>query len=261
MIKYAKLECTVNEYDDLQKVQRANKNPLKEQFIGSRRKLYNSNNMIGTISSFKNLELGALSQPQFNAFLGAFNKQLFRQFAKNSNLYNIHIDFEGASREKSYDNWENLKKGEYFYNLDLKSAYWQVANKLGYLNDKMYDKYIHSDEYKMAKRLCISFLARQNYMIYYINDKEFQVNCDISVFKKVYENIRYYLYSTITGCINEKLCWLEYNIDGISITANELDYVKKYMNDNDLQYKITECRKVDNTKYLYGSKERKFRNR
>ena len=125
----------------------------------------------------------------------------------------------------------------------------------------MYDKYIHSDEYKMAKRLCISFLARQNYMIYYINDKEFQVNCDISVFKKVYENIRYYLYSTITGCINEKLCWLEYNIDGISITANELDYVKKYMNDNDLQYKITECRKVDNTKYLYGSKERKFRNR
>ena len=33
------------------------------------------------------------------------------------------------------------------------------------------------------------------------------------------------------------------------------------MNDNDLQYKITECRKVDNTKYLYGSKERKFRNR
>ena len=70
MIKYAKLECTVNEYDDLQKVQRANKNPLKEQFIGSRRKLYNSNKMIGTISSFKNLELGAL----INNYLGNLQK-------------------------------------------------------------------------------------------------------------------------------------------------------------------------------------------
>ena len=261
MIKYARLECTISEYDDLQKVQRANNSKLKEQFIGSRRKLFNCNKMIGTIATNNNLQLGKLTPPQFNAFLGAFNKQLFKQFANNPELHSLKINFGGASREKNYDVWESLSVGDYFYNLDLKSAYWQVANKLGYLNDKMYDKYISSDEYKMAKRLCISFLARQNYMVYYVDGKELQINCDTSVLKRVYENIRYYLYSTITSCLNDELSWLEYNIDGITITANGLDHVKEYMSKHNLQFKITECKKIDNKQYLYGSTERKFRNR
>jgi len=261
MIKYLKLECTVNEYDDLQKVQRANNNNIKEHFIGSRRKLFNSNIMIATISAHNNLQLGKITQPQFNAFLGGFNKQLYKQFANNQELYDLKINFGGASRDKNYAAWEEIKQGEYFYNLDLKSAYWQVANKLGYLNEKMYNKYFSLDEYKMAKRLCISFLARQNYMVYYVNGEEYQVNCDTSVFKRVYENIRYYLYSTITNCLNDSLGWLEYNIDGITITAKSMKYVKNYLEVNNLQYKITECKKIDDKRYLYGSIERNFRNR
>jgi hypothetical protein len=261
MIKYAKLECTESEYNYLQQVQRSNNSKVKEQFVGSRRKLFNYDTMIATISLSNSLQLGKLPKQKFYAFLGAFNKQLYKQFRINDNLHNLHIDFEGASREKNYEAWENLKEGEFFYNIDLKSAYWQVANKIGYLKDKMFNTYFALDDYKMAKRLCISFLARQNYMVYYVDGDEYKITCNTSVFKKVYENIRYFLYATVTGCINDDLNWLEYNIDGVTVTAKGVEYVKAYFDKEGLEYKITECKKLDDKKYLYGGVERKFRNR
>ncbi len=265
MRQYAKLECNENQYKELQDVQFKNKSFVAEQYIGSRKKLFSNRKMIATVSLYNNLELGGISKNQFNAFLGAFNKQLYKRFLDNPELYDLKIDFKGVSREKNYPEWECLNDGDYFYNLDLKSAYWQVANKLGYLNDKMFNTYFTSDEYKMAKRVCISFLARKNYMVYYPKDltieQEFKIYCDTSVLKGVYQNIRHYLYSTMVNCLKNDLKWLEYNIDGVTVCSESLNETKSYFEQLGLEYKITECRKVNDKEYLYGSKQRKFRNR
>jgi hypothetical protein len=265
MRKYAKLECTEDEYQKIQDVQFTNNSFVSEQYIGSRKKLFSKGKMIATVSLYNNLELGGISKTQFNAFLGAFNKQLYKRFADNQDLYELKIDFKGFSREKNYEEWECLKNGDYFYNVDLKSAYWQVANKLGYLNDKMFNTYFATDEYKMAKRVCISFLARKNYMVYHPkhpNEGEsFKIHCDTSVLKNVYRNIRHYLYNTMVNCVKNDLKWLEYNIDGITVTAENLIEVQMYFQKLGLKYKITECRKLNDNEYLYGTKERKFRNR
>lgn len=265
MRQYAKLECNEEQYRKLQDVQFKNKNFVAEQHIGSRKKLFSNRKMIATVSMYNNLELGGINKNQFNAFLGAFNKQLYKRFLEDPELYHLKIDFKGVSREKNYKQWECLTDGEYFYNIDLKSAYWQVANKLGYLNDKMFNNYFASDEYKMAKRVCISFLARKNYMIYHPKEAElgdsFKIICDTSVLRGVYQNIRHFLYTTMVECVESGLKWFEYNIDGVTVPLESLERVKAYFTNLGLEYKITECRKVNDKEYLYGSKQRKFRNR
>lgn len=262
MRKYKKLECNNEEYAAIQNVQFQNKNFVTEQHIGSRKKLFSNNQMIATVSIYNSLELGGITKTQFNSFLGTFNKQLYKQFSKDPNLHNLHIDFKGLSRDKNFDEWDKLKDGDYFYNLDLRSAYWQIAHKLGYLNDKMFKTYIQADEYKMAKRVCISFLARKNYMVYHpLVGDSFKITCDTTALTNVYKNIRHYLYNTMTKCVEDDISWLEYNIDGVTVTAEHLLKVQQYFTYLDLKYKITECRKVNDREYLYGSKQRKFKNR
>lgn len=262
MKRYSKLECDTVEYDNIQNIQFNNDNFVTEQFIGSRKKLFSNNKMIATISLYNNLELGGITKTQFNSFLGSFNKQLYRQFVKNPELYSLQIDFSGFSRQKNYEQWECLSNGEYFYNIDLRSAYWQIAYKLGYLSDKIFKSYVDSEEYKMAKRVCISFLARRNYMIYHLKNQDpFKIDCDTSVLKRVYENIRHYLYNTMLKCVEQEIKWLEYNIDGVTIPSEHVAQVTKYFQEQNLKFKITECKKIDDKTYLYGNKERKFRNK
>ncbi len=261
MRKYAKLECDVLQYSELQDIQINNNSITKEQFIGSRKKLYSNNEMIATMSMYNGLQLGGISKSQFNSFLGSFNKQLYKQFLNNNDLYEIDIPFEGASRDKNYEFYDTLSDGQYFYNIDLKSAYWQIAHKLGYLNDKMFHRYFMSDEYKMAKRLCISFLARKNKMVYYKNKSKATIQCNTGVFQKVYDNIRHCLYSTMVDSIKDDTEWLEYNIDGVTVTAKDVKQIQDYFNELDLKFKITECRKIDRSDYFYGTTKRKFKNR
>lgn len=262
MKKYAKLECNESEYNMIQSTQFQNDNYVTEQFIGSRKKLYANKKMIATVSLYNSLELGGITKSQFNSFLGSFNKQLYKRFLESPELYSSKIEFKGVSREKNYSEWERLNDQEFFYNVDLRSAYWQVAYKLGYLSDKMFKTYASSDEYKMAKRVCISFLSRRNYMIYHSKNNDSQkIECDTSVLKQVYENIRHYLYNTMLNCVRQEIKWIEYNIDGVTIPSEYLFQVTSYLKDLNLEFKITECRKLNDNTYLYKNKERKFRNK
>ena len=261
MIKYAKLNVDIESYENLKSIQLKNKSVIQEHFIGSRKKLYSQGVMIATHSATTHLEIGDISIQQFNSFLGTFSKQLYKTLIENPSLFDLHIDFNHPSRAKNYELWEDLEPGNFFYNIDLNSAYWQVAYKLGYLNEKMYKTYIDLNEYKQVKRLCISFLARSNKKRYYLDDLEFEVVCDNKTLHQVYRNIRYYLYNIIYDavCLTEN--WIDYNIDGVRVLAKDVNLIKDYFLENELKFKTTECRKIDEVNYLYGNKERKYKNR
>ena len=160
MLKYAKFNVDIQDYENIKKTQLENKSNVQEHFVGSRQKLYSNGVMIATLSMTSNLDIGDITKQQFNSFLGGFSKQLYKQLKEDKNLANLHIDFNHSSRAKNYYNWDKLKAGDFFYNIDLNSAYWQVAHKLNYLSDKMYENYIELDEYKQVKRLCISFFSQ-----------------------------------------------------------------------------------------------------
>lgn len=258
MNNYKKKSVKVDEYAELKNIQLKNNAPIREQSIGSRKILYSHDKMLISTSKNNNLSLGELSDKMFYSFLGGFSKHLYRQFKLNEDLFNIDIKFKGISRSKNIEFWNTLENGKIFYNIDLSSAYWQMANKLGYISDKYFEEYQESDTYKQAKRYCISFLARQNYMTYKNGETEYVIECDTNVLKKVYENIRNYLYLCIQNSMVGISNYIEYNIDGVSVLAKDVDIVKHNLLQMGLKFKITQCRKLSDKEYIYNYKKRRF---
>jgi hypothetical protein len=259
MVYRKSLEIADAHYEHTKDVLINNGSKVKEQKHGSRRILYANQEICGFSEMNNYIPLSdKISPKQFNSFLGAFTKSLYNQIKKNQELLNLRIDFKGVSRDKSYESWNALHDKEIFYNIDLSSAYWQMAYRLNYISKKLYENYIFKDEYKEAKRYCVSFLSRENEMQYFDGREINRVSCDISVLKHIYENIRHELYNTIEEIKNLSNNWINYNIDGISVPKKSLKIVCDYFDANNLIYKINECIKIDSDEYYQKGKIRKF---
>ena len=98
-------------------------------------------------------------------------------------------------------------------------------------------------------------------MIYYLNDEAYLIKCDTTALRKIYENIRYYLYNIIAEAV--ALCenWIEYNIDGVTVKNSEVDILQKYFKKEKFTFKIKECMKLNELEYVYGNTIRRFKNR
>lgn len=259
---FKKLERDSASYNTSINTQKGNKTPFREHFLGARKKMIVHDVLIATTSVNNNLILGKLTKRKFIAFLGRFQKQLYKRFRTIDLLYDIDIEFKGVSRGKNHELWDTMKVGRYFYNVDIKKAYWQIGNKLGYMDHALYSDYINNDLFKPALRYCFSFLARKNYMLYHdAKGKTIEIKCDTTVLNKVYENVRHQLYNEIAkvkeGCLNV----VEWNIDGISVLSSELDLVCTKFKEQGLIFKVNECRKIDEYTYSSGEKIKNFKHK
>jgi hypothetical protein len=259
MVYRKSLEIADAHYEHTKDVLIHNGSTVKEQRHGSRRILYANQEICGFSEMNNYIPLSdGISPKQFNSFLGAFTKSLYNQIRKNNHLLELSIEFDGISRDKNYENWNKIKPKQLFYNIDLSSAYWQMAYKLNYISNKLYQNYIYKDEYKEAKRYCVSFLARENKMIYFDNRDINIVYCDTSVLEQVYSNIRNYLYNTIDELKKSTDNWIDYNIDGISVASCDLLSICSILDKMNLLYKVNECIKIDKKDYYQKGKIRKF---
>lgn len=259
MKAYNRLEVSDDEYIQIKNTQFDNGSIVKEHYKGSRINMFSDNMLIASKCKSANLEKGELSDAKFSAFLGMFSKQLYRQFDLNPDLFFLDVDFNESSRKKNYETWENISEGDFFYNIDLSSAYWQIAHKIGYISDNIFKKYMKLDEYKEVKRYCISFLGRKNKMIYYYKGEQYEIECDREFASRVYKNIRFALYNYILSGVKLTNNWLEYNIDGISVLEHEKDIIINYFKECNLEFKINECIKMNQNEYFYKNRERVFK--
>lgn len=261
MSAYNRFEVNQFDYNKLIQIQLENNADIKEQTVGSRRKLFVGNSLLATTCQSANLNIGKITNQMFKVFLSNFNKQLIKQFLSNDALFTQSIAPTIPARSKNQDIWSDVKVGQYFYCVDINSAYWQVAFMLGYINEPFYQKYLRCDEYKQAKRYCISFLARQNKSTYISNGcVTNHITCDTSLFRGVYENIRHKLYNLVNEMIeavdNKQI---QYNVDAIYVLSENLETVQGVLKRNNLLHKIIECRKVGENEYTYKGKTRKFK--
>ena len=259
MQKYVKCEVLDNKYLEIKNMQLSNGTAIREHHLGSRKKLIVYNKLIATTSATSSLELGGITKQQFHSFLGAFTKILYKQFLLKPDLFDLEIYFKGISRAKNKKQWDMLPAGAFFYNIDLNSAYWQICYMLDYIPEKFFLDYLNNDNFKQAKRYCVSFLGRENKMFYLQKDNIYEIKCNTDFQKKIYSNIRNMLYL----CINEALIgvddWVEFNIDGVSVVAESLNLVKQRFKEQGLKYKITECRKINDIEYSYGNKIKQYK--
>ena len=251
----SRMELSKERYNEIKHILLTNGTPFQEQKYGSRKKLWAGGKFIGS-SVITSIELEGLTTQQFGSFLAQFTKNLYKQFRLNDKLYDQQIVWRGLSRNKNNAQWKKIEDGEFFYNLDLSSAYWQVAHKLGYIDDKLFIKYMLDDKYKAPKRLCISFLARPNKMTYQSNNETIEIHCDNSALQRVYDNIRNELYCVL-GNVAKEVEWIEYSIDGITVPKHEVKKVEALF--SDYLFKKTLCMKIDNNTFRQGSKLRTWR--
>lgn len=240
----------------------SNETPFSERTIGARNSLFVSGKIRAILQPNSILHLGSLEKGKFVSFLGNFSKNLYEAVIENPELCFMQIDFNGRARAKNEAVWKTIKDGDCFYNVDLKSAYWQIAHQLGYIKKDFFERY-NTDEYKQAKRFCISFLARRVHCTYFDGGKSFRlIHCDTTVLKNIYGNIRKKLYiciaKAIESCNNE---FIDYNIDAITIKKEQLSNVVKAFTDMGLDIKVTRCLKANNSQYYYGKEARNFTNK
>jgi hypothetical protein len=259
MRNYKSFELESKRYDECIKTLQSNKKSFQEHLYGSRRKIILNNKVRATSSATGNLNIGDLTNEKFVSFLALFSKHLYKRLIKYPYLYQYKINFIGVARSKNYKFWSTLKENTLFYNIDLKSAYWQIAKQLGYIDDDFFNRYMFNDDYKQAKRYCISFLARRNRVFYHEKGKVHDIECDITSLKTCYNNIRHQLYSCISKAVSLCNNVIEFNIDGIYVMADEVDIVRKAFDEMNLIYKITKCVKVNENQYKYDYQIRNYK--
>jgi len=247
------------EYSKRLAVQFDNGNSFAVHQKGSRKELYVHNRLVATHTPNGYLDLGGLTNQQFASFLGHFQKHLYNKLQKNTNLYNFKVDFKGVARHRNLKTWEKIPVGSIFYNIDLNSAYWQIAHKLGYIDADFFNQYLEIPEYKSAKRLCISFLARTNKKTYYEpGGTSYEIHCDTTPLQMVYSNIRKELYRIINYSINGIEDYLEYNVDGVMVLPKDLNSVRNYFKEQGLRYKNIFCLKINENEFTHGKKVKNF---
>ena len=255
---YRKIQVSKKDFETIKKNQIFNNNIVFEQNKGSRRNLYDKNNkLIATTIPTTTINIGNLNKQKFLAFIGLFNKTLYNIFISNPSLYDQRILFKGVSRRKNEKQWNLMKNGEIFYNVDLDSAYWQILYKLGYIERSFFEQYRLKEDYKQIKRLCVSFLSRKNSKTYYYDGVLTKIYCDNNVLQTVYQNIRNTLYNIINEVCQET-SYIAYNIDSVYIKPSDMKKLKEVFDKYDLDYKFTLCQKKTLGTYQFGKETRKF---
>jgi len=257
-MKQTLFDISLEDYTIKKEIQEKNQTSFKEQFHGARRKLIVYDRTICSHVASAGIELGQLTKQQFASFLGLFSKQLYKSFKIHPELYYLEVKFTGFAKNKNYQLYSDLKENQIFWNIDLSSAYFQIAYRLGYINQKFFDKYIGQNKYKSVKRLCISFLGRANKMVYNQNGSKHEISCDNRILRQVYANIRNELYCIIKN-ISEHTEYIEYNIDGITILPADKKLVKDYFSSLGLTFVSTMCTKISDSQYKHGTQIKNFR--
>ena len=249
-----------------------NANPFCEHIKGQRVKIYRGSHFMMS-KEMTGIDLGGINGRQFSSFLGVFTKNLHKQFESNPSLYDKKITFIGSNKKAYFKSvWDDVEVGDYFFDVDIKNAYWQALRKLGYIDSRLYNRYLEQDEYKKAKRFCVSFLKRTNKVNYYYPMVErpqsksdygvYTINCDNTLYSKIFANVCNEVYNTIYYAMkdvdSDKI--ISYNTDNVVVIGKEnVDKIKRAFNKFGYLYKNSICKKISESEYTRGGKIRTFR--
>lgn len=257
---FKRAEVTKDEYDKILATQKANGTKYREQVTGGRKSLYVGKILVASIVNSNSLQLDNVSDKEFVQLLAVFQKNVNKSLLTDDNLFGLSIPYSGYSKAKNKEIWVNLGVSQCFYSFDISNAYWQFAYRLGYISRSLYEDYAYIDNFKTAKRYCVTFLARGKKMSYTdSNGLKYDINCDNRIYDKVYSNIRNAIYQAVSD-IREGLDdgWVEFNTDGVSVLPIYADLVKDRFKKLGLEFKITLCRKVNDHQYSSGIKVKNF---
>jgi hypothetical protein len=188
----------------------------------------------------------------YNEFMSQIDKFVWdNQFSIGT------IEFDGVRARINKDYYRKLETGSEFFSVDMNSCFWQMAYKLGYIDDLLFNRYMNDSSTKQSKRLCVSLLGRvssKRYWMPEINQYN-RIVCNEKYYKDIYENVRGLAYLHINNCIDlleGKYYWS--NIDCIAFDVEHYKLISDYFKNEGIRISVNYCKKLDDRTALNGNK-------
>lgn len=193
-------------------------------------------------------------------------RKLMQLTRSSISRYIKKVDFQVPEIKKEYSVvftnrlfWDSIPVNTEFYIIDAKHAYWRIAYLHNYIGKTLYEKYAHDKDMKMVRNIALAVLNSTLKREYYSGiEKITDIECDISLYSRVYNNIRYFSYN-LCGRLRNDLdahCFA-YRTDGILLLKPGLARAKKIFEENNLLYKIEKYVKIDDKTYADSDGELK----
>lgn len=193
-------------------------------------------------------------------------RRLMKLVRSSITRYIKKVDFNVPEIKKEYPViftnrlfWDSIPNNTEFYIIDAKHAYWRIAYINGYIGNTLYKNYADDKEMKMVRNIALAVLNSVHKCEYFQKtEKLIEIDCDISLYSRVYNNIRYFSYN-LCGKIRNDLddACFAYRTDGVFLLKPGLNRAKKIFEENNLLYKIDKCVKIDNKSYANSDGELK----
>lgn len=135
---------------------------------------------------------------------------------------------------------------------DINRAFWQIAHKLGIIDKKVYEKF-NTPFYKLYTNIALASYNRGYTMVYYSHgSKKLTITEDMTIYKNLYNNIRYTCYNLIQELVKQLAIdkWYMYNQDALLVSLDQVGIVEKYFADKDYLYKKIHCRKYSDKEFI-----------
>ncbi len=247
----------IDDFNDLVKRFESKNRCFTERHFGNVKSVFYGNNVIAKTKPLS-IDLTGLSSKSFNLFILQFNKRLYRSFCKNPELHDLIIHSKNnCFSAKNKELFNALPRGEDLYEFDIKSAYWQIGHKLGYIDKKTFDKYFMNDDYKMAKRLCFSFLAREKKIVIH-NESKHEIRCENAILRQVYDNVRIELNNIIHEVLKDCTVCYKYNTDAMFVDLFNTHKISKALQQFGLKYNFRVWEKINDSEIKSCGKIKKF---
>lgn len=162
---------------------------------------------------------------------------------------------------QNINNYKNLKNDSIFHEIDIKEAYFQVMHILGYITDKLYNKYSHFDQYKKGYIYGITWLQSDEIVSIYKKGKLVkEYNKFRPQYKVMFDNIRYFINDITDEAV--KCCtptgFLKKRVDAVYCDIESSEKICEFYKDHGIEVKITHLVKKDNTFCLKNGKGIRF---
>lgn len=167
----------------------------------------------------------------------------------------------GSVRSTNTHVYNSLPKGELFYEVDICHAYWQVAYKIGMIDEKTYNKYADNAKIKRFRNMSLTAVLAPK-TVEYINKGRYcgRITEDTGIFNKIYTKIRRTCYNVLYDVLSEvNTNWIKYNIDGLAVLPDMLPIVERKLKQFGYKYTISECHKIDDKTYSSDGEIKNFK--
>ena len=227
-----------------------------------------------------------------NQFGSIFFKKLKEQYHKyiiknNFDIPEIKDEYKLISK-LDLKPYKSLPVGAYFVDVDIEHCYWQTLFNFGVIDKNFYEEYLHPD-FKLLRNMAIGYMAKKTSVNIYsgvltnenkdelieglldndfhiLNDlftKEKSISCDISIYKRIFDNVRHYSANTM-GYAAENLLQgkvIKYVTDGIMFNANneKVQDVIDYFSSRGFTSVINICKKYNENLYAKKGKFHEFK--